>query len=275
MLAYAHSFLQPFYFLHDFTSWRRGSWSSFLGHWPPELNDWSVGQVKTGAAGLRELPRKKEKMVEKFSWHTKVSNDELESLSLPFIPNKSIFYFLDPFQDTQKSCMHRYFGFFLFTETKANQPNKHRSIMLCTALSFAFVPPKKQSWQSLPPRPRRCPAFFDNRTPSDSQMIWGNDNLRTATLASLSYSPPKVCPVSSTHCCVSGDNSWEHLSCQQTCYLSQATEYLGLLRAPKGSVSLGSLGIMAGPVQKLLDLRWEEEKILIFRPPPLCHLLDC
>ena len=38
---------------------------------------------------------------------------------------------------------------------------------------------------------------------------------------------------------------------------------------------VGGLGIMAGPVQKLFELGWTKERILIFRPPPICHLLDC
>lgn len=57
-----------------------------------------------------------------------------ENLSLLFIPNKSILYFLGSFQET-KTCIHIYFCFFLFTKTKTKQTE----IILYTVFSFVSV----------------------------------------------------------------------------------------------------------------------------------------
>ena len=61
-----------------------------------------------------------------------------ENLSLLFIPNKSILYFLGSFQET-KTCIHIYFCFFLFTKTKTKQTNKQTEIILYTVFSFVSV----------------------------------------------------------------------------------------------------------------------------------------
>lgn len=132
-----------------------------------------------------------------------------ENHSLLFIPNKSILYFLGSFQET-KTCIHIYFCFFLFTETKTNQTEKLKlySTLLFHLFLFYLI---SLSWQSLSPKPGMYPSFLDNCTSTDYQMILGNENFRTTTLAFLSYSPPKsLCCFLSTSepCYVPGDKSW-------------------------------------------------------------------
>ena len=103
---------------------------SLLGPWHPELNDWSVRQVKACSQASKDSKERKKKWLKSSNGTQRYKMMKLTSPSPPFIPSKSISYFLD-------SSLHIWFVFFLFSKTKSKQTHKIES---CSTLLFHLFP---------------------------------------------------------------------------------------------------------------------------------------